>query len=209
MPKRSSSRYEAGAHSQPQDRHWLRWSNPDWLRKRLDQGGQHGNGPIRHREAVSKSPLILRLVPFILWAAAAWIVAATASYMVPPVSFKEISIEQLPDDPTKPDHLLLRLNKAVMWHRWCHGTSSQKFTPVVEPGSKESAMPIPLSDNIIKVPSELGLYTGSRDIYVPKSVMPPGTYRYKICSDMACWPWEDLWPIRADCMQSMPFTVTK
>ena len=38
--------------------------------------------------------------------------------------------------------------------------------------------------------------------------MPPGKYKYNVCSMMTCWPWEELWPIKSDCAQAV-VDVTK
>jgi hypothetical protein len=127
-------------------------------------------------------PSFVGLIMLGVWAVGVW------SRFNPPVTYRWISIEQVELGNT--EYVVLALKKSVVWYRSCEGKGAQELRPKDAPMG--STVGITLEENQIKVPPQLGPYTGERPtkIYVPRGLAPPGKYSYFIRARMECLPWE-------------------
>lgn len=144
----------------------------------------------------------------VLVAGAVWFV--NWSYHTPPVRFTGVKVEQVSDG----EFVTLKITKLVVWNRLCPGRAEQEIRPViaVENPAKVSAPPIKLDGHVINTPRHKGANAVAGDpiperyVVLPRGVISPGRWQFRLSTKMSCWPWEFIRPIEGDAV-SVEFSV--
>jgi hypothetical protein len=125
------------------------------------------------------------------------------------VKYVDIKVEQI-GTRIEGGFVTLRLTKLVSWGRLCTGYAEQEIRPsiAVDNPKKISSTVIKLDGHVINTPRHKGPNNQKGDpiperyLVLTSGTVSPGHWRYKICSYMACMPWEYLKPIESDCAEA-------